>query len=213
MYKSKLLVLFLLTTFICQSQLADARFYSNDPVDAKKYVKENNPQGFNRYTYVNNNPYKYVDPDGRKLLLVGSEKDVAQMNKMLSKIEKSDPILAEKIEQLRESKNPHFVGKIEPGQEPGNRPLDNSGNDHNNVGTGSETTIDLYQPFTKADGSFTSSPEAVLTHELAGHAADVDKGVAGNPNDPNAVTKSEDNAMKLGNIYRKANNETIRKKY
>ncbi|MBF7074233.1 DUF2778 domain-containing protein [Glaciecola sp. MH2013] len=36
------------------------RFYSNDPVGFK------NVHNFNRYAYANNNPYKYVDPDGRE---------------------------------------------------------------------------------------------------------------------------------------------------
>ncbi|MDN7127091.1 RHS repeat-associated core domain-containing protein [Pseudidiomarina terrestris] len=36
------------------------RFYSNDPVG----FKASNPTLFNRYAYANNNPYKYVDPDG-----------------------------------------------------------------------------------------------------------------------------------------------------
>ena len=35
------------------------RFYSNDPVGFK------NVHNFNRYAYANNNPYKYVDPDGQ----------------------------------------------------------------------------------------------------------------------------------------------------
>lgn len=34
------------------------RFYSNDPVGF------NNVHNFNRYAYGNNNPYKYIDPDG-----------------------------------------------------------------------------------------------------------------------------------------------------
>jgi len=41
------------------------RFYSNDPVDAMGHIARGNPvHGFGRYTYANNNPYKYVDPDG-----------------------------------------------------------------------------------------------------------------------------------------------------
>ncbi len=36
-------------------------FYSPDPVG---YTDENPVMSFNRYLYVNNNPYKYTDPDG-----------------------------------------------------------------------------------------------------------------------------------------------------
>jgi len=39
------------------------RFLSVDPVG----FVENNPMSFNRYAYVNNNPYKHVDPDGEFL--------------------------------------------------------------------------------------------------------------------------------------------------
>jgi RHS repeat-associated protein len=40
------------------------RFYSNDPVG---WTPENPVMSFNRYLYVNNNPYKYTDPDGEFL--------------------------------------------------------------------------------------------------------------------------------------------------
>jgi hypothetical protein len=38
------------------------RFYSNDPVGFS------NIHNFNRFAYANNNPFKYVDPDGRSAL-------------------------------------------------------------------------------------------------------------------------------------------------
>ena len=47
------------------------RFYSNDPVDALGHIERGNSvHGFNRYTYANNNPYKYVDPHGEFGLVV-----------------------------------------------------------------------------------------------------------------------------------------------
>ncbi|WP_462386841.1 RHS repeat domain-containing protein [Acidovorax sp. Q11] len=42
------------------------RFMGIDPVE----FQEDNVHSFNRYAYANNNPYKYVDPDGRHPLLV-----------------------------------------------------------------------------------------------------------------------------------------------
>ncbi len=42
------------------------RFMAIDP----QGFKIGNPQTFNRYAYANNNPYKYVDPDGEAALLL-----------------------------------------------------------------------------------------------------------------------------------------------
>lgn len=42
------------------------RFYSYDPVDTLGHMQRGNSvHGFGRYTYANNNPYKYTDPDGK----------------------------------------------------------------------------------------------------------------------------------------------------
>ncbi len=46
------------------------RFYSNDPVG----FGADNPMMFNRYAYANNNPYKYVDPDGADCTFLGGDK-------------------------------------------------------------------------------------------------------------------------------------------
>ena len=43
------------------------RFMSNDPVG---YTAKNPVMSFNRYLYVNNNPYKYTDPDGKLLFML-----------------------------------------------------------------------------------------------------------------------------------------------
>lgn len=46
---------------------AMGRFMAVDPAS----FTENNLQSFNRYAYGNNNPYKYVDPDGRETAQIG----------------------------------------------------------------------------------------------------------------------------------------------
>ncbi len=47
------------------------RFMGIDPVG----VDEGNIHSFNRYAYANNNPYKFVDPDGRSPIFSGSATD------------------------------------------------------------------------------------------------------------------------------------------
>jgi hypothetical protein len=59
--KPKLAALSLIVTLAGWSSPAMAIFLSTDPVPPGY----NNGTNFNRYSYANNNPYRFVDPDGR----------------------------------------------------------------------------------------------------------------------------------------------------
>lgn len=59
----------ILASSLLISNPATARFYGVDPVEPQQHLKKGNTQGFNRYAYANNNPYKYTDPNGEAAIL------------------------------------------------------------------------------------------------------------------------------------------------
>ena len=60
------------------------RFTSVDPLISSS--KLNNPQSWNRYSYVVNNPLRYVDPTGEYLVLLENEQEgLEQVKKLLGK--------------------------------------------------------------------------------------------------------------------------------
>lgn len=70
--RKEVLALFVVTTAALPT-MVEARFVSVDPVQANPDTGQN----FNRYHYANNNPYKFIDPDGRLSFLVSRPLDSA----------------------------------------------------------------------------------------------------------------------------------------
>ena len=60
MNNRKYLTTSIVTALLCCSHTASARFYANNPVSAQAQLQQGNVQGFNRYVYANNNPYKFT---------------------------------------------------------------------------------------------------------------------------------------------------------
>ncbi|MFT4928463.1 MAG: hypothetical protein ACI8WB_004582 [Phenylobacterium sp.] len=182
-------------------------------------MEKGNIQGFNRYTYVNNNPYKYVDPDGRELvyLAVGAEK--SKMQAIVTKVAKSNPVLQARFDKLNVSSNVHLIRQTEPGEAAANVPTGPKGSDSNDIGTGSMTAVNFSEKTLTIEngpngsyGSFTSSTEAVVAHELLGHASQVDQGTINDSRNKIGLKKSEAYGIDTGNIYRAAKSEDLRKK-
>lgn len=72
------------------------RFTGIDPVG----FKTGNIHSFNRYAYANNNPYKYVDPDGRDSVTIGYCRIVCGEIKYQRKFSKDNSTVSEQFSAL-----------------------------------------------------------------------------------------------------------------
>src|SRR5690606_34351980 len=84
------------------------RFLSADPVatDTK------NGWNLNRYNYAANNPYKFTDPDGREIRIIGSEEFVKRIEAQLADAEAASTKIADMVGGLRDSANVHEIRDI-----------------------------------------------------------------------------------------------------
>jgi hypothetical protein len=158
------------------------------------------PMTLNRYSYVLNNPYKYTDPTGHEVLLVGSKEFKSAINDRLAKIEKT-PTGGKLVKQLKETK--HLIKIIEQAGKHSTAP---QGSGYNTPGVGADSNIlfdpALQTPAMTAEGPKATPSEIILGHELS-HAANIDKGVADPaPNPKTGIVKEEEAAVKTENKIR-----------
>ena len=183
------------------------RFLSVDPVAAysKKGIL------FNRYWYANNNPYKFTDPDGRIVKIVGEN-----MERLVEQAKKDSPIAAQQLKSLEESPNTHTIQ-----QETGLKSQSNANNTGSGAfvqadgkpGAGSGSVVSVKtstekvemrnEPGGKVSAVAVSNTEK-LVHEMA-HAMQMDSGTLREPAGPNEQANraaNEDYAKAIENMYR-----------
>jgi uncharacterized protein RhaS with RHS repeats len=148
------------------------RFYSNDPIGFRDV------HSFNRYAYANNNPYKYVDPDGREVILSNEAKSYYQEAKQY--LTSKSPLAKSYFSRI-ESK--HF--------RPVHIELTNGGSEHIKKLLGGNILKETIR-WNPTEGLVTSggaqSPATGLMHEIIHSLVDAD-GVAAEDQDQMTIFK------------------------
>ena len=195
---------------------------SNDPVDFLGHINRGNSpaHGFNRYAYANNNPYKFIDPDGRVIKPVSTassakqrRQEVREIKSAVKALKRSNPQTKALVQGLEKSNNVHAIIKTKPNEAPGNASI-NSANESNGEGTGTVTAVDVTKSYsqTQSDGSSIElSGESALAHELQ-HAADKDSGTF-DRTEVNGTSVGEQRGVDAGNTYRESVGEELRDSY
>ena len=174
-------------------------FMSPDPMA----VDTTSAFNFNRYAYANNSPYKFTDPDGRKIRLTGDPGQITKVEADLAMIE-SKPAGAALVKALRDSENTHTINAGT--QKKIVTRSDNFGDSLKGKSTGSTIQFnpDTEKGGRNSEGSRKAPSFVNLAHEL-GHSKALDDGVQSYDKTPmrkGATPPSEEQSMKAENKVR-----------
>ena len=160
-------------------------------------------ESLNWYSYVNNNPVKYVDPTGMELIIKGDKDFVRETEKALDKI-RSKPKGKELVGKLEDSEKRHVIKKTRGG----NRTRARSRRKGYDGGSGSGSII-KYNPDKKTGGTDSTGSDRRdafigLAHEL-GHSEAMDEGIQNSDQGdgkPGTTPPSEVRSLKRENEVR-----------
>ncbi|MFG0715189.1 M91 family zinc metallopeptidase [Stenotrophomonas geniculata] len=174
------------------------RFLSVDPVVARD---SGDSRYLARYSYGYLNPYRFVDPDGRKVVISGDKEFRKMINEQLKKIS-SSPAGRRLIRELKKSIHTFTISKSDGGSSAS--PM-NMNSATNGVGTGGEVKHNPAEtPVAQTyEGPKATPAHIVLAHEL-GHARDYSRGSLDRRVNPlTNVPVAESNAMGVENDVRR----------
>lgn len=193
------------------SSAADARFISTDPqpVDTKTGAN------FNRYDYAADNPYKYVDPDGRVIQIQGDDKFKKAIQQDIKKISDGGNGGKALVEKLEATKNIILIKQDV--KQDGNSTQASGVSLNGGKGTGSTVTFDPNKTTGGRDttGSTTRPAFVGLAHEF-GHARAIDLGEQSydmGSGKPGTTPPSELHSMANENMVRQENGIPLRESY